>query len=241
MKRDPVSTLWYRPRVMDRFIIEEVRQVYDQVPVQDGDVALDLGAHIGAASRLMLARGAAKVVAVEPDPDNVAVLRRNLEGHPAEVIAAAVGPSTGSTSLYSRADRPFLNTTLADEPGRSATTVPMVALADLLDEHRPSIVKCDIEFGEYRLPELLRLPAFVRVLAMEVHVRIDLVLHRAAMTLEGLLVWRAAAAELMSAIESQGFRAISRHEKQAVAPPSADDTTGLLPMTKSIDATWVRA
>ncbi|MCC6619472.1 MAG: FkbM family methyltransferase [Chloroflexi bacterium] len=241
LRQDSATGLWFRPTAMDRFIIDEVRAVYAPVPIEPGDVVLDLGAHIGAASRLMLERGAAKVIAVEPDPANLAVLRRNLEGFPAEIIAAVVGPAAGEAQLYSRPDRPFLNTTLGHEPGRTATTVPVVTLGDLLSAHRPAVIKCDVEFGEYGMPELWQLPDYVRVVAMEIHVRADLVLHRVRPTLEQVLDQRAAATALVNAIEAQGFEAIARKEKQAVKPPEAFDSTGLLPMTKSIDATWVRA
>jgi FkbM family methyltransferase len=47
--------------------------------VQPGDVVLDCGAHIGESTRAALAFGARLVVTVEPDPDNLAALRRNLE------------------------------------------------------------------------------------------------------------------------------------------------------------------
>lgn len=241
LQRDASSGLWYRPKAMDRFIIDEVRTVYDRMPIEPGDVALDLGAHLGAASRLMLDRGAAKVIAVEPDPNNLVVLRRNLEGYPAEIVAAVVGPEAGEGELYSRADRPFLNTTFGYEPGRTVLIVPVVTLGALLEEYRPTVIKCDVEFGEYGMPELHELPDHVRVLAMEVHVRADLVLHQVSPTLPELLEQRAAASALVGSIEAQGFRVIARKEKQAVKPPEAHDATGLLPMTKSIDATWVRA
>lgn len=46
--------------------------------VQQGDVVLDIGAHIGVFTAKALDLGAAKVVAVEPDPSNVECLRRNF-------------------------------------------------------------------------------------------------------------------------------------------------------------------
>lgn len=237
---DPSSGLWHRPAANDLFIVEEVRGVYDALPVEPGDVLLDLGAHIGATSRLALERGAAKVIAVEPDPANVAVLRRNLEGQAAEVVAAAVGPKAGSIRLHAQPERPYLSSTLAGEPGRTSVRVPVVALSALLATHRPSIVKCDIEFGEYALPELRALPAFVRVLAVEIHVRLDLVFRYVRQTSRELRQRRRAAADLIRAIEAQGFRAVRRRDKQARHGSRIEDSTGLAPMTKSIDAIWAR-
>ena len=46
--------------------------------VQADDVVLDIGAHVGVFATQALERGAAIVVVVEPDPLNVACLRRNF-------------------------------------------------------------------------------------------------------------------------------------------------------------------
>jgi FkbM family methyltransferase len=143
-----------------------------KLPVRKGDVVLDLGAHIGAASKLFLDKGAARTIAVEANPVNLPILRKNLARRPVTIIPAAVGPKNGRTSFYVRADRGFVGSTLAD-PARKKITVPMVSLADLLKRFRPTVVKCDIEFGEYDLPELRALPSSVRVVALEVHIRYD--------------------------------------------------------------------
>ncbi len=46
--------------------------------VQKGDVVLDCGANVGTFARFALDAGAAKVVAIEPAPDNIECLRRNF-------------------------------------------------------------------------------------------------------------------------------------------------------------------
>lgn len=48
--------------------------------VHPGDVVLDCGSNIGAFARRALAAGAARVIAIEPAPENLACLRRNLAG-----------------------------------------------------------------------------------------------------------------------------------------------------------------
>lgn len=230
------SGLWFRPEASDEIIITEGARLFASFPIEPGDVVLDLGAHIGVAARHALARGASRVIAVEADPSSVAVLRRNLEGWPAEVIWAAVG---SQATLYAHPTRPYLSTTLAHENGRQPVAVPTISLGELLDAHHPTVVKCDIEFGEYALPELRALPAGVRLLAMEVHVRSDVVLRRPPEA-SALRLQRRAAAELIAGIEAQGFRSISRGDRMSPHPPVINDATGLHPQTKAIDAMWVR-
>ena len=47
--------------------------------VRRGDIVFDCGAHVGVFTDLALRRGAAKVVAIEPDPVNLECLRRNFK------------------------------------------------------------------------------------------------------------------------------------------------------------------
>jgi FkbM family methyltransferase len=65
-------------------------------------VIVDAGANIGGASLWFSRRyPRARIFAVEPDPANAALCRRNTEGHQVEVIEAAIGSRPGSVSLVS--------------------------------------------------------------------------------------------------------------------------------------------
>jgi FkbM family methyltransferase len=50
----------------------------DLVPIKPGDVVIDAGAHLGESTRNALRLGASMVIAIEPSPDNLRALRRNL-------------------------------------------------------------------------------------------------------------------------------------------------------------------
>lgn len=244
MRLHRATGAWYRPS--DKLILDEAPTVYGNVPVATGDVVLDLGAHIGIASRLFLAKGAAKTIAVEADPANIPLLRRNLARLPAVILPAAVGAKPGRTAFYTRADRGFVGSVL-DDPDRRKLTVPVVPFAGLLKQYQPTIVKSDIEFSEYGLPELRALPNHVRVLAMEVHIRYVGIFTGRTMDVTELRERREAAADLIAAIEAQGFREHWRKDKQVTPKqaaggqqPAAPDDSGLGPMTKCVCATWVR-
>lgn len=209
--------------------------------MQPGDVVLDLGAHIGIASRLFLAKGAAGTIAVEADPANLQQLRRNLRGRPSVILPAAVGAKAGRMAFYTRADRGYVGSILAD-PTRRRITVPVIPFSGLLAKYRPTIIKSDIEFSEYTLPELRCLPDHVRVVAMEVHIRFIGIFLGRKMDADELRERREAAADLMGSFEAQGFREHWRKDKQAKPgePAAAEDESGLGPMTKCVCVTYVR-
>jgi FkbM family methyltransferase len=55
----------------------EIYGVGDQA-IKPGDIVLDCGANVGVFTRMALKKGAAKVVAIEPAPENVECLKRNF-------------------------------------------------------------------------------------------------------------------------------------------------------------------
>lgn len=96
--------LWVRPRT-HKFVLSgrfepEVQRELGAL-LRPGSVLWDVGANVGAvsllAARLVGPQG--RVVAFEPDPDNVGRLRRNLEANHADnvdVVEAAVGAGEGT-------------------------------------------------------------------------------------------------------------------------------------------------
>lgn len=56
----------------------------DLVPVRPGDVVMDAGAHLGESTRNALRLGASLVIAIEPAPENLRAMRRNLTAQIAE-------------------------------------------------------------------------------------------------------------------------------------------------------------
>jgi len=117
------------------------------------NVVVDLGANIGLASIYFARRlGARTVVAVEPDPANALLLRRNLEqnGIRAIVLEAAVGRDDGTASFA-----PSLESNLGrltgDGQGRPVRVMSMPTVLDRLGSRRVDLLKIDIEGGEGEL------------------------------------------------------------------------------------------
>ncbi len=92
LKADPAGySLWHTPQgrfwvpqgsdsVLASLLAEEERKVYGtgERAVKDGDIVLDCGANVGVYTREALVEGARLVVAIEPAPENLECLRRNL-------------------------------------------------------------------------------------------------------------------------------------------------------------------
>lgn len=141
-----------------------------------GDRAvLDLGGNIGAFARYALHLGALGVRSVEPEPQNLELLRTNTEGLPVEVVPAAVMNETGSGLLAVANGIDQSSHSMRTVRGRDTLEVATVALSELvtapLFEQPITAVKCDIEGGEFLL-DWAALPPSVDLLVMELHLNV---------------------------------------------------------------------
>ncbi len=127
-----------------------------------GDLMFDVGAHLGNRSRAWLSTGG-RVVALEPQEQCVAVLRRFYGSSPGmEVVPAAVGSAPGVVDLFVSSDHPTMSTTAADwisdleAAGLTRrirwdhrSTVPVTTLDRLIGQFGvPAFIKIDVEGGE---------------------------------------------------------------------------------------------
>lgn len=126
-----------------------------QAYVRKGDVVIDCGAHIGVFTWKALEAGAAKVVAVEPDPANLECLRRNFKKEIAEgrVVLAPVGvwSKAGTMKLsLGEGGNTGMNSMVEKESDREIE-VPVVTLDQLVKDQglaRVDFIKMDIEGAE---------------------------------------------------------------------------------------------
>jgi FkbM family methyltransferase len=121
--------------------------------IRPGDVVLDAGANIGVYTLLLSgAVGAGRVIAVEPDPTNLELLRQNVARNACTnvtVLPCALGGKTCQVGLtQDPRNRGALSVTDAGAAG--AVGVPMRRAADVLRElrARPRVMKVDVEGAE---------------------------------------------------------------------------------------------
>ena len=121
--------------------------------IKEGDVVLDLGANIGYYTLLFakLVGESGRVIAIEPDPGNFSLLKKNVEANNyknIELFQAAATDYTGKITLYTDKDDPRQNSIIK---ARNAT-IPIMVDAIKIDDivKQANFIKIDIEGGEER-------------------------------------------------------------------------------------------
>lgn len=122
---------------------QRVTAAYQELVAQGRTpIIVDAGANIGAASiHFRREFPKAAIVAVEPDPGNADLLRRNVEPHGVTVLEAALGSAPGHVSVSKSKNSWGIRTQRADQG------CPVVTMADAFAaaEGVPWLAKIDIE------------------------------------------------------------------------------------------------
>jgi FkbM family methyltransferase len=132
--------------------------------IEPGDVVLDVGANIGFFSTLFSrwVGEAGRVISIEPEPENLTLLRRNVDDnlcHNVTICVCAVGASRG-IAHFSVDEATGSTGHLGETPtaGESAVgtgkvriiPIDVETLDDLVADYsvKPNVIKMDIEGGE---------------------------------------------------------------------------------------------
>jgi FkbM family methyltransferase len=132
--------------------------------VHPGDLAFDIGAHVGNRTRALAALGA-RVVAVEPQGACYALLRRLLPAGRTTLVRAAVAEAPGELELQVSSLHPTVSSAAGDWIGRMQRhggfrhvawdrreRVPCITLDRLIAEYGvPAFCKIDVEGMEARI------------------------------------------------------------------------------------------
>ena len=140
--------------------------------LRPGDRVVDVGANIGYFSVLFaeLVGKNGRVLAIEPEPNNARLLRKNVEQRDlAQIVAiaqTAVGAAAGTATLYVASSGNLGDNRLYDSEerrglaaakGRTATQVPITRVDDLTpDWTRADFIKMDIQGFEAQALEGMR-------------------------------------------------------------------------------------
>jgi FkbM family methyltransferase len=117
--------------------------------LRPGDLFVDVGANIGSYTVLASAVCGARSIAIEPDPDTVRSLKRNIEINNIQdrvtVIEAAVGSAAGTVRFTVGQDT---TNRVADDNDVGTREVHVRTLDDILRDQDPVLIKMDVEAYE---------------------------------------------------------------------------------------------
>jgi FkbM family methyltransferase len=131
-----------------------MRAIVDRV-LRPGDAAVDVGANIGAIAAYAARRvgPSGHLFAVEPAPDNLAILRENLARNDLRnvtIVQSAAGRCRETRSFYQRGDVSAVNSLFPEScygTVTSVSSVDVVPLDDIVDR-KVALVKIDVEGAE---------------------------------------------------------------------------------------------
>lgn len=118
--------------------------------ITEDDIVMDIGAHIGGFSHHCVTQGA-HVIAIDPDEESMALLERNVP-NATHVRAAVTSDGLPNADLWLCAFNASTEMhSLVASKGRRRIRVPVVDFESLIETYRPTVIKVDIEGGEYYL------------------------------------------------------------------------------------------
>lgn len=158
--RTPDGDFWV-PGTSDRIIAvllaQQRRNIYGEIP--KGGIVFDCGAHVGTYARKALAAGAAKVIAVDPSPEALECLRRNLEREVADgrvvIVPKGVWDEEKQLVLYANGNGAAGDSFLEASPGsRRIADLPVTTIDRIVEElglPRVDLIKGDVKGAGTRM------------------------------------------------------------------------------------------
>ena len=132
-----------------------LKRVYDHrlAGVRNGDTVIDVGGHLGTFTRFAIDRGAALVVAFEPEPTNLACLRKTFQDEirQKKVLVVPAAAWNKKEELRFEVAEPDANTGMGriDDSGRLVVQgVTIDETVEELELPRVDFIKMDIEGAE---------------------------------------------------------------------------------------------
>lgn len=159
-----------REGTLDEYVIKEQEGCYGKLNFKD-KVVLDLGANIGAFADFAIKHGAKQVFCYEPEDDNFRLLEENTKGLNVECFKAAViGGHEKEMDFNVNTLKNKGAHSLYISRGRVTVKVKCVNFYEICEQHKPEILKIDIEGGEYHIfKSNVKLQESIEQIAIELH------------------------------------------------------------------------
>lgn len=165
-----------REDTSDEFVVREVFSgEYNKLQLQSNDVVVDFGLNIGMFTIFALNKGVAQVHAFEPDKENFSLACDNVALNIATSFRyflhnkAVVGNNDATREFSINSKKNKGAHSLVAKRGRSFVTVECVNINDVFESVKPTVVKMDIEGGEYECLPAVKDWSGIREFIMEFH------------------------------------------------------------------------
>ena len=163
-----------RPMTSDSVVVEEVMGgTYRKLNIQHDDVVLDIGMNIGIFTIWALRQGAKFVYGYEPDPNNYSLAQYNIKKNSCDSKSkqfnkAVIGTDDKQRYFAINLKRNKGAHSLVPKRGRNKITVDCVNINEIL-KLNPTIIKMDIEGGEYECLKAVKSFIGIKQLILEFH------------------------------------------------------------------------
>ena len=145
---------------------------YQNLEIKKGDMVIDFGANIGdftvKAGKLLDNTG--KIIAIEPNHENIEILKKNLELNNiknVEILECAITDKDGYSYLIG--DDVAATVDENKDTGSKIKTITIDTLLDQLNHPKNMVVKMDIEGGEKYIFKNEEFIHSIREISMELH------------------------------------------------------------------------
>jgi FkbM family methyltransferase len=166
---------WTRPGTSDSFVCREVSSgEYRRLKITPDDVIVDFGLNIGMFTSFALKKGAKRVHSYEAEAENFELAKMNVSLNGVDDRAvlnnlAVVGNDDEERYFAINLKKNKGAHSLIHKRGRDTVTVKCVNINKVIEEVNPSIVKMDIEGGEYEALTALKNYDNIQQLIFEFH------------------------------------------------------------------------
>ena len=165
-----------REGTSDEFVVNEVigGGEYRKLKLQPSDIVLDFGLNIGMFTIQTFKRGVKEIHSFEPDFDNFNLATDNCKLNNTDSSvqlnnAAVVGNNDTTRNFSINTKKNKGAHSLVAKNGRDTITVNTQNINDIMKRVNPTVIKMDIEGGEYEVIPAITDWSNVRELIMEYH------------------------------------------------------------------------
>lgn len=147
IKTDKIDSLFLR---MNQVYEPEVRQAIRNILIPFGGISVDVGANIGYHT-ILLASNSSHVIAIEPEPQNLDILKYNISENNCnnvEIVPMAITSNPGKIKLHLNPKNTGGHSVII-QPTNRYIVVESIRLDQIIPAGPIRLLKLDIEGGEY--------------------------------------------------------------------------------------------